>query len=106
MSILLYRFPFQSDALQYIGIAIFVLNIVLFVLFAFMDVFRYAIWPEVFWLMVKHPAQSLFLGTLPMGFATIVNMVVFVCVPSFGYQYVSLSPANVRFNMSNKACAR
>ncbi len=34
--------------------------------------------------MIRHPTQSLFLGTFPMGFATIVNMVVFVCVPSWG----------------------
>lgn len=34
--------------------------------------------------MVRHPVQSLFLGTAPMGFATIVNMFVLVCVPKWG----------------------
>lgn len=34
--------------------------------------------------MIRHPKQSLFLGTFPMGLATIVNMVVFVCVPAWG----------------------
>ena len=34
--------------------------------------------------MIRHPAQSLFLGTFPMGLATIVNMIVFVCVPAWG----------------------
>lgn len=34
--------------------------------------------------MLYHPQQSLFLGTLPMGFGTIVNMLVFVCLPHFG----------------------
>lgn len=28
--------------------------------------------------MVLHPQQSLFLGTFPMGFATLVNMVAFL----------------------------
>lgn len=34
--------------------------------------------------MIRHPAQSLFLGTFPMGLATIINMIVFVCVPAWG----------------------
>lgn len=34
--------------------------------------------------MIRHPAQSLFIGTFPMGLATIVNMVAFVCVPAWG----------------------
>jgi len=34
--------------------------------------------------MLRHPAQSLFLGTFPMGLATLVNMTVFVCVPAWG----------------------
>jgi tellurite resistance protein TehA-like permease len=35
-------------------------------------------------LMLCHPVQSLFLGTLPISFATLVNMFVAVCVPSWG----------------------
>ncbi|KAL2841706.1 voltage-dependent anion channel [Aspergillus pseudoustus] len=34
--------------------------------------------------MITHPTQSMFIGTLPMGFATIVNMFCFVCVPAWG----------------------
>jgi hypothetical protein len=34
--------------------------------------------------MIRHPAQSLFLGTFPMGLATIINMIIFVCAPSWG----------------------
>jgi hypothetical protein len=34
--------------------------------------------------MITHPTQSMFIGTLPMGFATIVNMLCFVCVPAWG----------------------
>lgn len=41
--------------------------------------------------MLHHSGQSLFLGTFPMGFATIVNMVAFVCVPNLaGRWYVCL----------------
>ena len=52
---------------------------------------RYILWPTVFKRMLYHPQQSLFLGTLPMGFATIVNMVVFACVPAFGQKFVTLA---------------
>lgn len=34
--------------------------------------------------MLQHPVQSLFLGTFPMGFSTIVNMFTLVCVPKWG----------------------
>lgn len=34
--------------------------------------------------MIQDSVNSLFLGTIPMGFATIVEMVVFVCVPAWG----------------------
>jgi hypothetical protein len=40
--------------------------------------------------MIRHPAQSLFIGTFPMGLATIINMIVFVCVPAWGYRWVQL----------------
>ena len=35
---------------------------------------RHIPYPVVFKLMIEHPVQSLFLGTAPMGFATIVNV--------------------------------
>lgn len=34
--------------------------------------------------MIQDSTNSLFLGTIPMGFATIVEMWVFVCVPAWG----------------------
>ncbi|KAH8665866.1 voltage-dependent anion channel [Tricladium varicosporioides] len=50
--------------------------------------------------MIRHPAQSLFLGTFPMGLATIINMIVFVCVPSWGYRAVQLAWALWWFDMA------
>lgn len=41
--------------------------------------------------MIRHPVQSLFLGTFPMGLATIVNMTVFVCVPAWGDRFAKLA---------------
>ncbi|KXS96533.1 hypothetical protein AC578_5836 [Pseudocercospora eumusae] len=41
--------------------------------------------------MSRHLAQSLLLGTLPMGLATIINMVVFVCVPKVAGEFWKLA---------------
>lgn len=68
----------------------FGLNVILFIIFLLISVLRYAIYPEIWYAIIRHPAQSLFLGTFPMGLATIVNMVVFVCVPAWGPRAVNL----------------
>lgn len=102
-SILLYNLPYSFNGLKEIAIAIWLLNVVLFSLFLLMSMCarislvrwvhgpnrmllicsprrsaRYCIFPTVLYAMLFHPVQSLFLGCFPMGFATIVNMTVFV----------------------------
>jgi hypothetical protein len=55
------------------------------------------VFPEIWRVMISNPTQSLFLGTFPMGLATIINMIVFVCVPAWGdgaVKLVSLLPLN------------
>lgn len=66
------------------SVIVFCLNILLFITFATISTIRYAVYRGIFRAMLRHPVQSLFLGTVPMGLATIVNMVVFVCVPAWG----------------------
>ncbi|KAI7340876.1 putative C4-dicarboxylate transporter/malic acid transport protein [Hortaea werneckii] len=82
-SILLHNLPYNGRWLQYISYILFGLNVLLFVIFLLISILRYTIYPKIWNAMVRHPAQSLFLGTFPMGLATIVNMIVFVCVPSW-----------------------
>lgn len=61
-----------------------------------LDSARYTLWPRIWNAMLSHPQQSLFLGTFPMGFATIINMVVFTCVPAWGQRWVAtLGPLTV-----------
>ncbi|TPX06955.1 uncharacterized protein E0L32_011100 [Thyridium curvatum] len=81
VSVLLHNLPYNAYWIQVISYIFFALNIVLFTVFFAITVARYLLYPEIFVVMLKHPAQSLFLGCLPMGFATIVNMIVFVCAP-------------------------
>ncbi len=91
VSILLHDLPYNGQWLYWISVAIFCLNVFLFVLFVSISLLRYAMFRGLFVCMIKHPVQSLFLGTLPMGMATIVNMVVLVCVPAWGQWAVTLA---------------
>lgn len=84
VSILLHNLPFNGVWLYWISIVVFALNVFLFVLFTLASIMRYVLYPEIWGVMIRHPTQSLFLGTFPMGLATIVNMIVFVCVPAWG----------------------
>ena len=90
VSILLHNLPYNGIWLYWISVVLFALNVLLFILFLFMSMLRYGLYPEIWSAMIRHPAQSLFLGTFPMGLATIVNMVVFVCVPAWGPWAVTL----------------
>lgn len=70
--------------LSIVGNAFFALNVFLFVLILTISILRYILYPATWTLMLAHPVQSLFLGTFPMGFATIVNVFTLVCVPYWG----------------------
>lgn len=81
VSILLHNLPYNGTWLYWISIGIFCLNILLFSTFFAISLLRYTMFRGLFQFMIRHPVQSLFTGTFPMGLATIVNMMVFVCVP-------------------------
>lgn len=83
-SILLNTLPYNGRWLYWISVVIFCLNVLLFGIFLTITALRYLLYPGIFKVMITHPAQSMFLGTFPMGFATIINMFCFVCVPAWG----------------------
>jgi tellurite resistance protein TehA-like permease len=83
-SILLNTLPYNGRWLYYISIVLFALNVLLFSVFCMMTILRYALYPRIFVAMIRHPVQSMFIGAFPMGFATLINMFVFVCVPAWG----------------------
>ncbi|WWD09547.1 hypothetical protein V865_007674 [Kwoniella europaea PYCC6329] len=72
VSILLYTFPYPARWLRTIGIVIFVLNVVLFLLLSVGNLIRYIRWKGLFTTTLRHSSAALPWGTLPMGFATIV----------------------------------
>ena len=90
-SILLHNLPYNSRWLYWLSILVFCLNVGLFITFLVISILRYTLFPGLFMVMIRHPVQSLFCGTFPMGLATIVNMVVFVCVPAWGSGAITLA---------------
>jgi C4-dicarboxylate transporter/malic acid transport protein len=56
-----------------IGAALWIVNIALFLLFAVLTIARIVRWPDIVGKTLSHPVQSMFIGAIPMGFATIVN---------------------------------
>lgn len=92
-SMLFYSLPYNAAWLYWISVVIFVLNICLFSLGVLIMAVRFTLYPEIFRVMVTHPAQSMFIGTFPMGFCTIITMFVHVCVPAWGSWAKSLALA-------------
>ncbi|OAT00173.1 uncharacterized protein BDCG_16500 [Blastomyces dermatitidis ER-3] len=84
VSILLFNLPYNGTWLYWISVGIFGLNTVLFTIFLAISILRYALWPGIWRVMLQHPVQSLFIGTFPMGFSTVVSMIALVCSPAWG----------------------
>ena len=93
VSILIHNLPYNGTWLYWISVVLFASNVSIFIAFLILSILRYSIYPDIWRAMIRHPAQSLFLGTFPMGLATIINMIVFVCVPAWGAWTVQLVSA-------------
>lgn len=70
VSILLHNLPYNAQWIQYISYVVFALNVALFLTFLLLSILRYGLYPEIWMAMIEHPGQSLFLGCVPMGFAS------------------------------------
>lgn len=90
VSILLHNLPYNGAWLYWISVIIFALNVLLFTIFSFISVLRYFTYPGLWTAMVRHPVVPLFLGAFPMGLATIIEMIVLVCVPAWGHWAITL----------------
>lgn len=86
VSLLLHSIPYQPrlPILYYLSLTFFGLNTLLFFAALTLSLLRYTLYPEIWGVMIRDSTNSLFLGTIPMGFATLVNMWVLVCVPVWG----------------------
>jgi tellurite resistance protein TehA-like permease len=84
VGILLHSIPFSSAVLDYLSITFFIFNTILFFSAFVVSLMRYTIWPEIWHVMVLDPNNSLFLACVPMGFATLINLWMLICVPIWG----------------------
>lgn len=84
VAILFHLIPFGHPVLHYISIVFFILNVLQFATVLGLSVLRYVLFPEIWSVMIQDPVNSLFLATCPMGFATLIEMWVFICVPIWG----------------------
>ncbi|BDD64377.1 hypothetical protein MAP00_009202 [Monascus purpureus] len=91
VAMLLTTIPYQNASLYYLSIIFFVLNLVLFATALGISILRYALYPGIWTVMIQDPTNSLFLATMPMGFATLIEMLVFICVPRWGEWAKSLA---------------
>ncbi|KAF3767760.1 putative C4-dicarboxylate transporter/malic acid transport protein [Cryphonectria parasitica EP155] len=79
VSILFHSLPYTTSWTTYVAYVFFAINVALFLVSTGITIARYVLYPEIWTAMVNHAGQSLFLGTFPMGLATIINMIVFSC---------------------------
>ncbi|KAF8210974.1 voltage-dependent anion channel [Mycena galopus ATCC 62051] len=72
---LISRFHFgqNSEAIKLLTLLFFFLNLFCFTAICTATVARYWIFPELWDAMLQQPTQSLFIGTFPMGAATLIN---------------------------------
>lgn len=73
LALMLGNFPYGQPALTVVAQALWCVNVLFFTLFSLMFLARALFFPESFRRLFHHPVQPLFIGCIPMGFATIVN---------------------------------
>lgn len=75
MNTLLFDLPWEAThpAFRGIGAAFLVFDMGLFIAFTIISICRYVLYPKFFLVMLGHETHSLFLGTIPMGFVTIIS---------------------------------
>jgi tellurite resistance protein TehA-like permease len=84
VAILLGTIPFRSPVLYYLSIVFFILNTIFFVVAFVVSFLRYTLYPDIWGVMIRDPVNSLFLSSIPIGFATLINMWILICVPAWG----------------------
>jgi tellurite resistance protein TehA-like permease len=86
ISLLFSVFPYWSgSAMRGLSTTFFFLNLVLFVLFCAATVARYWRFPSLWRTMLRHPVESLYLGTFPMGAVTLIGVATTVLHGQYGF---------------------
>ena len=73
VALIVSEFPMLKAFTWQLGTGLWYFNILLFVLFSVLYGLRWAFYPHEAKQIFQHPSMSLFLGTIPMALATILN---------------------------------
>jgi len=76
--------PFKAQWLYWLTVFFLGLNAVLFTCAFLVSVVRYIVYPEIWTVMIADSTNLLFLGTIPMGFATLISAWCTLCIPYWG----------------------
>ncbi|KAG7453253.1 uncharacterized protein BT62DRAFT_940648 [Guyanagaster necrorhizus] len=89
ISILFHAFPYGVGSagmmMRTMALAFFFLDTCLFVVCLSVSVLRYAMFPDSWSSMMRHPSQSLYTGTFPMGAVTILTTAVSLVHEDYGF---------------------
>ncbi|KAJ2666075.1 Plasma membrane sulfite pump involved in sulfite metabolism [Coemansia sp. RSA 1199] len=75
VSMLLYGFPYEWSPLKYIAMGIALLNLLMFVVFLVLFIWRLVQYRDFFNILL-HPQMSMPLGAVPMAFTTVITSMV------------------------------
>jgi C4-dicarboxylate transporter/malic acid transport protein len=93
VSLVLAALPQSFPGQHALAVSLWCVDIVLYAVFTAMFAARWIFYPETIGPLLHHPLQSMFLGTLPMGLAPIINGIVLFAGPHFGAGAYSLAYA-------------
>jgi tellurite resistance protein TehA-like permease len=82
----LHQVPYPYDArwLRTCGIIFWVLTVVMFLVLNVIFFMRFLLFPETIKAMLIHPQETMFVGAYPIALATIIDMFIFVTIPTWG----------------------
>jgi len=84
VALILAHFPFASSSFYRLGMMLWIFNSALFIVFSVLYLARWFFYPEEAKQILSHPTMSLFLGTIPMALATVLNGFLSYGMPLFG----------------------
>ncbi|KAF3006630.1 hypothetical protein E8E13_007719 [Curvularia kusanoi] len=84
VSLLFAAIPFKAQWLYWLAVIFLGLNTFLFTCAFIISFLRYTLYPEIWTVMIADSTNSLFLGTIPMGFATLISAWCTLCIPYWG----------------------
>jgi tellurite resistance protein TehA-like permease len=84
VGLILHVLPYNGVWIFWLSVLFFCLNIIFFVLILLVSIVRLIIFPHVWSFIIRHPVFSLFVGTMPIGLATLIDLFLGICVPVWG----------------------